>query len=571
VKPIHYRRAEKKGNAAPSVPARSRGGDPSRLRTGQKRLAIRRDPGFYEIIPCVMKLAFSDCVCRRLAFIGVSLVCIKSLAAASCESLISLTLPDTAVTLAVPVAAGALLQWPGPGVNAPAALMDVAPNNLPAFCRVELHISPSQDSDIKAEVWLPASGWNGRFMAVGNGGWSGAISYKSMAAAVARGYATASTNTGHDGGPEDGRFAQGHPEKVVDFAYRSVHETTVRAKAIIAAYYGSSPRFSYWNGCSTGGKQGLKEAQRFPVDFDGIVAGAPASDWIHLQAQFVWVAQAAHKDQASYIPPEKYALIHRAVLKACDAADGVTDGVLEDPTRCKFDPIVLRCNGADSSDCLTESQVELARTIYSAALNPRTHQPIFPGLARGSELGWAAQAGPVPSELSIDHFKYLVFKNPAWDYKAFNFDSDLELADRLDNGLITATDPNLRPFFARGGKLLQYHGWADPLISPFESIHYYEEVSQVLGAHNIENSYRLFMIPGMDHCRVGNGVNSFDSISVIEQWVENHQAPDRIPGSRIVDAKQVRTRPLCPYPQVVRYKGTGTTDDALNFVCSVAK
>jgi feruloyl esterase len=493
------------------------------------------------------------------------------LRAASCESIVSLFLPQTTVILARSVPAGGF-TLPTNGGNVPAALMEVAPMDLPAFCRVALQIKPSQDSDIKAEIWMPSSGWNGKFLAVGNGGWAGAISYRPMAAVLARGYATASTDTGHAGTPPDGTFAFGHPEKVVDFAYRSVHETAVKAKAIIAAYYGGGPKYSYWNGCSTGGKQGLKEAQRFPADFDGIVAGAPASNWVHLQTQFVQVAQAAHKDPASAIPPEKYPLIHRAVLEACDAADGVRDGVLEDPSRCKFDPKVLECKGIDSSDCLTAPQVELARTIYSASMNPRTHQPIFPGLARGSELGWAGQAGPVPFELSIDHFKFLVFKNPAWDYMTLNFDGDLALADRLDNGLITATDPNLKPFFAHGGKLLQYHGWADPLISPFSSIDYYQKVSKAIGgADDMRDSYRLFMIPGLGHCRLGDGVNSFDSISILEQWVENKKVPDRIPGSRIVDGKVERTRALCPYPQVARYTGTGSTDDAASFVCSIAK
>jgi feruloyl esterase len=258
------------------------------------------------------------------------------------------------------------------------------------------------------------------------------------------------------------------------------------------------------------------------------------------------------------------------VLEACDAADGVSDGLLEDPSRCKFDPKVLECKGVDSSDCLTKPQVDLARTIYSPSINLRTQQPIFPGLARGSELGWAGQAGPVPSEISIDHFKFLVFKNPAWDYMKFNFDGDLALADRLDNGLITATDPNLKPFFAHGGKLLQYHGWADPQISPFNSIDYYQEVSKATGGA-YSDSYRLFMIPGLGHCRVGEGVNNFDSISVLERWVENKKTPDRILGSRIVGGKVERTRALCSYPQVARYTGTGSTDEAASFVCSIVK
>jgi feruloyl esterase len=326
-------------------------------------------------------------------------------AADSCEGLIGLTLPDTTITLAQSVAAGAftLPKTPGLVVNGnvavslmppPASLGEMTFKDLPAFCRVAVNIKPSEDSDIKVEVWMPASGWNGKFMAVGNGGWAGSISYALMNWPLARGYATASTDTGHEGTNLDGSFALGHPEKLIDFGDRAVHEMTVKAKAIITAYYKISPRLSYWNGCSTGGRQGLKEAKRFPADFDGIVAGAPANYWTHLDAQFLWVAQAVHKDQVNYIPPNKYSFIHNAVLEACDARDGVKDGVLEDPRRCKFDPKVLECKGAGGPACLTGQQVEVARKIYGASTNPRTKQRIYPGLMAGSELGWAAQAGP---------------------------------------------------------------------------------------------------------------------------------------------------------------------------------
>ena len=250
---------------------------------------------------------------------------------------------------------------------------------------------PSPDSDIKIEVWLPASGWNGKFLAVGNGGWSGAIVYPALATSLLRGYATASTDTGHSGG--SGSFALGHPEKLTDFAYRAVHEMTVQAKAIIAAHYGSPARLSYWNGCSSGGKQGLKEAQRFPGDYDGIIAGAPANYWTHLVTQSLWVAQATLTDPARYVPPAKFPLINKAVLDACDRLDGVKDGLLGDPSQCRFDPAALRCQGDDAPTCLTGPQVEAVRRIYSAAKNPRTGDIIFPGLAPGSELGWNALAG----------------------------------------------------------------------------------------------------------------------------------------------------------------------------------
>jgi feruloyl esterase len=396
-----------------------------------------------------------------------------------------------------------------------------------------------------------------------------------MSAPLARGYATASTDTGHDGTNGDASFALGHPEKVLDFGYRSVHEMTLKAKTIIATFYGNAPKRSYWNGCSTGGKQGLKEAQMFPADFDGIVAGAPSNNWTHLNAQFIWVSQAMHKDEASYIPPSKYSLIHDAVLQACDAQDGVKDGVLEEPTRCKFDPKVLECKGADSAACLTAPQVEAARSVYSPATNPRTKQQIYPGLVPGSELGWAAQAGPQPGGIPYSYFRYVVFNDPNWDYKTLNFDGDIALADQADNGVISATDPNLQAFFVHGGKLLQYHGWSDNQISPLNSIDYYKRVVAAMGgADKVKDSYRLFMIPGMPHCRAdariprgGDGVNSFDSISVIEQWVEGRKAPNRILASRVANGVVEQNRPLCPYPQIASYKGSGSTNDATNFAC----
>jgi len=495
-----------------------------------------------------------------------------AVAGKSCESLTALTLPHTTITLAEPVAAGALTLPGVPGPNPPAAITEMELKDLPAFCRVAITMKPSADSDIKAEVWMPTSGWNGKFMAVGNGGWAGTISYEAMTAPLVRGYATASTDTGHKGTALEGSFALGHPEKLIDFGYRAVHEMTVLAKDIIATYYENRPKLSYWNGCSTGGKQGLKEAQKFPGDYDGIVAGAPANFWTHLNAQYMWVAQAVNKSEASRIPPSKFPLIHDAVLRACDARDGVKDEVLENPARCKFDPKVLECKGADMPSCLTAAQVESARAIYSASMNPRTKQQIFPGLAPGSELGWAIQTSSQPFSIPTDYYKYVVYKDPNWDYKTFNFDSDIALADKIDNGLITATDPHLKEFFAHGGKLLQYHGWSDNIISPQNSINYYESVIETLGgADRVQDSYRLFMVPGMSHCRDGEGVTSFDSISVIEQWVEKGKAPGRIMASRIQDGKTQRTRPLCPYPQVAKYMGTGSSDDAANFVCASEK
>ena len=488
-------------------------------------------------------------------------------AASSCESLASMTLPNMTITLARDVQAGAFAPPALAGATAPQAAGQEF-RELPAFCRVAATLKPSDDSDIKIEVWMPASGWNGKFQAVGNGGWAGVISYPAMAAALRRGYATASTDTGHSGTAFDGSFAFNHPEKLVDFAYRAVHEMTVQAKALVDKHYGGAPQLSYWNGCSTGGRQGLKEAQEFPADYDGIIAGAPANYMTHLSAQSLWVGQAVLKDPTSFIPREKYAAIHKAVLDACDALDGVKDGVLEDPRRCHFDPKSTQCAGADAPTCLTAPQVEAARRIYAPARNPRTGAEIFPGLEPGSEMGWAGLAGPAPLTISNDHYRFVVFKNPSWDFKTLDFDQDVALADKQDNGLVNAIEPNLKAFFSRGGKLLMYHGWSDQLIAPRNSINYYTSVAKAMGGvEKVADAIRLFMVPGMAHCAGGDGTSTFDSVEALEQWVEQKKTPTQISASHMTNGTANRTRPLCPYPMVASYKGAGSTDDALSVAC----
>jgi feruloyl esterase len=485
--------------------------------------------------------------------------------ATSCESLAKLALPDTTITMAESVAAGAFTIPPG-GLPIPGG---VSAKNLPAFCRVAATIKPTSDSDIRVEVWLPASAWNGKFQAIGNGGWIGAIIYQPMTAALARGYATAGTDTGHQGGVMDASFALGHLEKVTDFGYRAVHEMTVKAKALISAFYGDAPKYSYWNGCSSGGKQGLKEAQKFPDDFNGIIAGAPANYWTHLTAASVWVGMITHKDPASFVPPAKFPVIHKAVLEACDALDGLKDGVIDDPRRCHFDLNTIECKKGDAPDCLTAAQADVVRQIYAPATNPRTKKVVYPGLEPGSELGWGLLAGgKEPAEIGATHYRYIVYKDPKWDWHSLDLDKSIALADELDNGTINATDPNLKPFFSHGGKLLMYHGWADPLIASENSIDYYQSVLAATGgAKKAASSIRLFMAPGMDHCFGGEGPNVFDAVPVIEQWVENGKTPDQIVASHMKGAAADRTRPLCPYPQVARYKGSGSIDDAANFTC----
>jgi feruloyl esterase len=480
--------------------------------------------------------------------------------AASCDSVKSLVQPNLTITLAQTVAAGTFTQEGARGGNANAF------KNLPAFCRVAATLKPTADSDIRIEVWLPETNWSGKLQSVGNGGWAGTISYPAMATALAAGFAAASTDTGHTGG--NANFITGHPEKVIDFGYRAVHEMTVAAKSVINRYYGVEPRYSYWNGCSTGGRQALSEAERYPDDYDGILAGAPAIYASRLQGTQVWAAQAVHKDDASYIPPAKYPMIHEAVLQQCDALDGVKDGVLENPMLCKFDPKVLACKSGDSASCLTPPQLEAAKKLYAGPKDSRTGKQAFPGLEPGSELQWNMLAGPQPMTLATDVYKYLVFNNANWDYKTLNPDSDFPMAEKALKDSMDATDPNLKPFFDRGGKLLIYHGWSDPGIPPLNSVQYYQSVVDKLGGTSkTTNSIRLFMIPGMNHCQGGNGTDKFDGITAVSQWKETGKAPDQILASHQTAGKVDRTRPLCPYPQAAVYKGSGSTDEAANFVC----
>lgn len=301
-----------------------------------------------------------------------------SLLAASCDSLSSIQLPDTKITSAQTVAAGTFTPPNGRGGRGGANPYE----SVPSFCHVAATLTPSSDSDIKIEVWLPLIGWNQKFQAVGNGGWASIISYSALAEAVKNGYAAASTDTGHAG--NTGSFVLDHPEKMIDFAWRSEHEMTVKSKAIAATFYGDAPKRSYWNGCSTGGRQVLKEAQKFPDDFDGIIAGAPANRTL----TSFWDGVLMFKEAGSQVPASKFPMIHQAVLDACDAKDGVKDGLIADPGKCDFDPAVLLCKGDDSPSCLTSKQVETVRKLYEPVKHPRTGRELGAALPRGSELGW---------------------------------------------------------------------------------------------------------------------------------------------------------------------------------------
>ena len=479
-------------------------------------------------------------------------------AGAPCEQLAALAMPNTTITEARLVEAGAFTPPGATGENR-------AFRALPAFCRVAATLKPSSDSDIKVEVWLPASGWNGKYQAVGNGAFSGSIAYPAMAAALARGYATSSTDTGHTGNTAS--WAVRHPEKVIDFGWRAVHEMTIAAKRLITSHFDQAPRFSYWTGCSAGGRQAMKAAQRFPEDFDGIVAGAPGLDWTSRAARAVQVEKVLQANPDARLLQPARQLLHTAVVAACDAHDGVKDGLIENPHQCKFDPGVLECRGAADGSCLSKAQVDTARLMYSDVVHPGTKR-IIAGLAPGSELGWSDLGWTASARATgLDQFRFIVFGDPTWTIDRFNADTDVARAEEVDRDTINALDPNLKPFLDRGGKMVAYHGWSDPQISPLNVTHYHRRVLETVGAAKASSGYRLFMAPGMAHCSGGEGPDTFDALAALEQWVEHGRAPEQIVASHSTKGVVDRTRPLCPYPQVAAYKGSGSIDEAANFAC----
>ncbi|HEY2379660.1 MAG TPA: tannase/feruloyl esterase family alpha/beta hydrolase [Terriglobia bacterium] len=483
-----------------------------------------------------------------------------ALATAPCASLKSVSLPNTTITMAESVPAGNFTP-PGGGSGgqrggAPAGLQ------VPAFCRIAATLKPSADSEISLEVWLPEN-WNGKFEFVGGGGWAGVISYPALASALQEGYATASTDTGHKGGAAN--FAIEHPEKLVDFAYRAVHESTVKSKAIMMTFYDRLPKYSYWNGCSTGGRQGLMEAQRYPEDFDAIVAGAPANYQTHLHTWDLSVAVPVLKDPAQVVPAAKAAMLNKAVLAACDEKDKVKDGLLTNPRSCKFDPAVLLCKAGESENCLTAPQLDAVKRMYAPA-KTKSGEVVFPGKEFGSETGWNAIAGgQAPQAVSLGSF-LVAYDNANWDWKTFDLDRDLKMVDEKVGNIVNAINPDLSAFKARGGKLILYHGWNDTAISPGNTINYYSSVLSKMGAKQ-DNWIRLFMIPGMGHCQGGPGPSQVNYMGALERWRESGLAPDQMQAYHVTNNRVDMARPLCPYPQAAQYKGVGSTNDAANFVC----
>ncbi len=502
-------------------------------------------------------------------------------AATSCASLQSTSLPNTRIQFARHADSTSML---GPGGFIV---------KTPAFCRIGGIITPASDSEIHFEVWLPESGWNGKFRGTGNGGFAGSINYAEMAAAIRDGYATASTDTGHRANGIDADWALGHPEKITDFGYRAIHEMTVKAKTVVQAFYGDAPKHSYFASCSNGGRQALMEAQRFPDDYDGILAGAPANFWTHLLiANFYASGKHMLEDPASYIPKDKIPTIAKAVLAACDASDGLKDGILSDPTNCHFDPKSIICKGPDSNDCLTAPQAASLQRIYDGARNADGKQ-IYPGYEPGGEDGgggwsaWITGAQPGLSAgvlFSEGYQRNMVFNDATWTYQKTDMATALDASDTKMADKLNSTEANLKAFQSRGGKLIIYHGWADAAIPPVNAIHYFDTVSKTMGADTVDSFARLYMLPGVQHCSGGPGPDYLGQFGVLKEgdaqhdiftalvdWVEQGAAPKSIIATKYTKddpAKGVDlTRPVCPYPQTAHYNGTGDSKQASSFTC----
>jgi feruloyl esterase len=467
-------------------------------------------------------------------------------------------------------------------------------DTLPAFCLVAGEATPTADSRIRFELWMPRAAWNGKLVVTGNSGYSPALSYRDMAYALRQGYAVAGGDTGHQAAdPNDLKWGVAHREKIVDWGTRSIHAITGPVKAIVAHLAGKAASRAYFYGCSTGGHQAYAEVQRYPEDFDGLVAGAPGNNRVALNTEFLWRYRAnrAHgRDSGQVIlTREKAQVLNAAAVAACDALDGVKDGVIDDPRACtgeRFDIERLACADGDAPNCLTPAQIAAAKKIYGGPRNPRTGAQIYPGPVVGTEAGWPLYWGE-HAPARVEYWRHWVYNNPWWNWWDFDFDRDVDIAIANTASMIDHNSADLSAFESRGGRLIVFQGWADPVVNPTDTIAYYEKVRAARKSsgdrpgNETDRFMRLFMVPGLDHCRGGPGVNVFgnggqaaplpgadnDLLQALDRWVTEGKAPERIVAARIEAGKVVRTRPLCVYPQRAVYTGTGSTDDAANFAC----
>ena len=503
----------------------------------------------------------------------------SSLWAADCSALKNLKLENTEITLAESVTSGTL-TIPG----------EAPMGDLPALCRVAGVLRPTSDSEIRFEVWLPAKGWSGRLLGVGNGGFAGSIGYRQFASYIKRGFAIAGSDAGHQAESADASWAFGHPEKIKDFGWRAVHLTAERGKQILEAYYGKPQDHAYFDSCSDGGREALMEAQRFPADYDGILAGAPANAWSTMLAAGSAEMQSLMNDPQAYISDLKLPALQKGALEACDAHDGVKDGVIADPEACRFDPEVLLCKAGDNLDCLTRPQIETLKGLYAGAKDSQG-KTIFPGFTPGDETSWKEWVvGENPgaslfAQFVQNYFRYMVTDDPRWNVLTANIDDALRQSQQKLAADLDATNPDLGAFAGRGGKLILYHGWNDPAISPWNTIAYYKQVQQAMGEQKADSFSRLYMVPGMEHCFGGPGVSAFGQFGVattkgspnglfdaLQDWVEKGAPDQDVIASKLIPSadgsmKAVMTRPLCAYPAIAKYKGSGDTTDAANFSC----
>ncbi|HVA88546.1 MAG TPA: tannase/feruloyl esterase family alpha/beta hydrolase [Chloroflexota bacterium] len=507
----------------------------------------------------------------------------------ACGDLAKVALPHTTVVTAAVTEAGKLTP--------PEEAKDAIYGELPAFCRVVAESHPSADSQIKIEVWLPVAGWNGRFLGTGNGGFAGSIYYHSMASAVRQGYASAGTDTGHTGTATEAGWALGHPEKVIDFGSRGVHEMTQTGEALATAFYGRAPAHRYFSSCSDGGREALMEAQRFPADYDGILAGAPAYNWTHLVSSGIVATKALLGKPASYIPPSKLPAIHKAVLAQCAA--GNPEGYVEDQMQCHFDPGTLLCKGKETDACLTGAQVTALKALYAGA-RTKDGKLVDYGQMPGAELGdngwesWVtgSERGKGAGMAYLTgYFEDMVYGRKGLNVMKLHLDAALKMAEEKTGRELDAVNPDLSAFSGRGGKLILYHGWDDPAIPALGTVDYYNSVVAEAGAEKAAKFARLFLVPGMQHCALGPGPASFGQDGpddkppandaehniylALERWVETGAAPKKVIAEHVEDKGGKSTvtfsRPLCPYPQAAKYAGTGDRSDAASYVCAVEK
>ena len=498
--------------------------------------------------------------------------------ACSASALAAVSLSGATVNGATAVAAGSYTP-PGSG----------ALTNLPAFCRITASATPTADSLINFEVWVPdGTAWNGKIVVTGNGGYSPALSYGDMAYAMRQGYAVVGGDTGHQSADPNAMFwGVSHPEKIADWGSRSIHAITLPAKALVQGRTATAASRSYYYGCSTGGHQGYAQMQRYPADFDGVVAGAPGNNRTRLNVEFMHrflSNRAPNTNGPVILTAAKASLITQRRVAACDAIDGVSDGVVEDPRTCtsaQFNVDSLLCTGADNATCLTAEQIAVAKKIYAGPKNPRTNEQIYPGLLPGTEAGWSQYWGST-EPVRADYWRLWVFENPQWNWWSFDYDRDIAFADAKVSPLVDQNSADLSAFKARGAKAIVYQGWQDPVVNAADTIAYLERVKTAQGSQaNVDAFMRLFLVPGMGHCSGGSGATNFgnqggvsptpsadhDVLMALDRWVTAGTAPDRIVATRVVGGAAVRTRALCPYPKKAVFNGTGNSDSAASFSC----